>query len=62
MKEKIDINKITLLDDDKNMIKDYLYYIGFWNKHKIIDEDLRKKIDYKFGVFIKLKNMTLPIS
>jgi hypothetical protein len=40
------------------MIKDYLYYIGFWNKHKIIDEDLLgKKIDYKLLFSDKIRNL-----
>ena len=35
--EKIDINKIIISDEEKYLVKDYLYYIGFWNKNEIID-------------------------
>ena len=58
LEEKIDINQISLSNDEKFMIKDYLYYIGFWNKDKIIDNDLvGKKLDYKLILTEKVQNL-----
>jgi hypothetical protein len=46
--EKIDFNKMKLHKDDLYFLKDYSYYIGFWNKRRILDNEiLGKRLDYK---------------
>ena len=59
LEENIDIDKITLSDEEKYLLKDYLYYIGFWNKDKIIDNEfIGKKLDYKLILTDKIKNLS----
>jgi len=58
--EKIDINKIIVSEEDNFLVKDYLYYIGFWNKNKIIDNELLgKKLDYKLILSDKIQKLNL---
>ena len=58
--EKIDINKIIISDEEKYLVKDYLYYIGFWNKYEIIDKELLgKKLDYKIILSDKIQKLNL---
>ena len=46
--EKIDFNKMKLHKDDLYFLKDYSYYIGFWNRRRILDNEiLGKRLDYK---------------
>ena len=48
IEESIDLTSIELSKDELFFLKDYLYYIGFWNKKKIINQKLLgKKLDYK---------------
>ena len=59
LEENIDIDNIVLSEDEKFLLKDYLYYIGFWNKEKIIDNELiGKKLDYKLVLGDKIKNLS----
>ena len=58
--EKIDINKIIISDEEKYLVNDYLYYIGFWNKNEIIDNELLgKKLDYKLILSDKIQKLNL---
>ena len=59
LEENIDIDKIILSEDETFLLKDYLYYIGLWNKNSIIDNKLiGKKLDYKLVLVDKIKNLT----
>ena len=58
--EKIDINKIIISDEEKYLVKDYLYYIGFWNKNDIIENELLgKKLDFKLIFSDKIQKLNL---
>ena len=55
--EIFDFKKIKLQKDELFFLKDYSYYIGFWNKNRIIDNNiLGKKLDYKL-LFYDKKNL-----
>ena len=57
LNEVIDISKIKLQKDELLFLKDYSYYIGFWNKNRIIDNKiLGQKLDFKL-VFFDKKNL-----
>ena len=46
--DTLDPSKITLKKDELFFLKDYLYFLGFWNKSKILDSKLLgKRIEYK---------------
>ena len=56
IEDSIDSTQIKLDKDELFFLKDYLYYIGFWNKRKIIDKKLLgKKLDYKLLFYDKPK-------
>ena len=58
LEDNIDIDNIILSEDEKFLLKDYLYYIGFWSKEKITDNELiGKKLDYKLILVDKIKNL-----
>ena len=47
--DSLDLTGLQLGKEELFFLKDYLYFIGFWNKRKIIDSKLLgKKLEYKF--------------
>ena len=59
LEENIDLDNIILSEDEKYLLKDYLYFIGFWDKEKIMDTELiGKKLDYKLILEDKIKNLS----
>ena len=56
IEDSLDLTTIKLTKDELFFLKDYLYYIGFWNKRKIIDQKLLgKRLDYKLLFYDKPK-------